>query len=470
MKFALSRKNLWEKTPPFAKRMIGAVLGQVPPQYLLGGTFRANLQRVHAAEKWTASQARQHQISELRRVLSTAQNAPFYQELFARHNLDPTTFSRLEDLSRLPLMDRETVQSNLDRMTTTSVEASNIDYVTTGGTTGAPLRFYAPSSRHSVEYAYILAGWERTGYKLGDRMYVLRGRKVPIDSALGFHHEYEPLLRHHYYSNFDTSIADFDHYLDHMRKTGPGFLHAYPSSAFALARHIRAHQRKAPPIRAVLLESEIVYPEQRAMIEEVFGVRCFSGYGHTEKLVAAAECEHSPDYHVWPGYGYCELIKEDGSPAQLGEQGEIVGTGFMNTVVPFIRYRTGDLATLIAHRCDQCGREQMILRDIRGHRVQESLVLADGSLISWTAINMHDDTFDRVSRVQFMQEKPGEAVLRIVTESGYTQQDEQRMLTNLEAKLRSRLRITLERVTAIELSKSGKAIYVDQRIPGIARH
>ena len=48
--------------------------------------------------------------------------------------------------------------------------------------------------------------------------------------------------------------------------------------------------------------------------------------------------------------------------------------------------------------------------DIRGHRIQEVLIAVDGSEISWTSLNMHDDTFLLVRQFQFTQEIPGQAV------------------------------------------------------------
>jgi phenylacetate-CoA ligase len=255
-------------------------------------------------------------------------------------------------------------------------------------------------------------------------------------------------------------------YLEHIATIGQCFLHVYPSSISALARFIVLSGTCAPKnIRGIIAESEIVYPEQRRMVEEVFGCRLFSCYGQSEKVVVAAGCEHSNDYHVWPTYGYFELLDEDGNPVNTpGQRGEIVGTGFINTVMPFIRYRTGDWATYVGDRCDACGREHIIIRDIRGHRIQEVLIAGDSSEIPWAALNMHDDTFIHVRQFQFMQKKPGYAVLHIVPADGFSEEDAGRIQRNLGRKLDGRLALTIELVDAIPLSPRGKAIYVEQRI------
>ncbi len=132
--------------------------------------------------------------------------------------------------------------------------------------------------------------------------------------------------------------------------------------------------------------------------------------------------------------------------------------------MPFIRYRTGDWATYVSDRCQTCGREHTLIRDIRGHRTQEVLIAADGSEISWTALNMHDDTFMHVRQFQFFQETPGQAVLRIVPADGFGKDDADRIHRNLGCKLYSQLAFTIELTEAIPLSPRGKAIYVDQRI------
>ncbi len=439
----------------------------MPPARLLGGSFRRAYRLVQEAEAWPAERSRAYQVQQLREICALAAQTPYYGRAFAAAAFFPGDLRRPEDLKSLPTIDRSTLAAHLEDMRTVPAGAAGVDLVSTGGTSGQPLRFYIGAGRSATEYAYILSGWKRAGYTLGTPLAVFRGRVVAPDGA-GFRHEYDPLLRHHFYSNFHMGPGDMTRYLEHVATLGPCYLHVYPSSAAALARHIRHTGTTAPGnVRGILAESEIVYPEQRQLVEETFGCRYFSGYGHTEKLAAAAECEGSSDYHVFPTYGYVELLDEAGRPVTtVGERGEIVATGFINRVVPFIRYRTGDFARYAGDRCAHCRREHLLLREIRGHRVQESLVAHDGSLVSWTALNMHDDTFFGLLRYQFFQEEPGRALLRVVPAGAFGEADQRRILERLGAKLEGRVEFTLERVESIALSRAGKAIYVDQRIAG----
>ena len=66
--------------------------------------------------------------------------------------------------------------------------------------------------------------------------------------------------------------------------------------------------------------------------------------------------------------------------------------------------------------------------------------------------------------VQFYQDAPGRAVLRIAPAAGFSEDDERRVIRNLGRKMGDRLRIETVLVDSIPLSESGKAIYVDQKL------
>jgi phenylacetate-CoA ligase len=467
MKRALSRKNIWDRLPTGARGVAGFILGWVPVPILLGARFRTMRRFAADAEWWPAGRIEEYQRRTLEQILCLAHDrASYYRRIFDSIGLDPRSPNAIDRLCDIPTADCNSVMKHRSEMCARRVGESGVDECSTGGTGGSPTGFFIGADRSPVEYAYLVASWGRAGYHLGMPLAVLRGRIVPPDRT-GLRHEYDPLLRHHYYSNFHMTDEDMGRYLAHIATIGPCFLHVYPSSVAALARFCR-RAGVTPPrnIRGIIAESEIVYPEQRKMAEEVFAVRYFSCYGHSEKLVLAAECEHSTDYHVWPTYGYFELLDEAGKPVTTpGQRGEIVGTGFINTVMPFIRYRTGDYATYIGDHCEACGRQHTIIRDIRGHRTQEMLVTVNGSEISWTALNMHDDTFLRVCQFQFRQDTPGKAVLRIVPADGFGPADREKIQRNLGRKLDGQITFDIELTDAIPLTPRGKSIYVDQRIP-----
>ena len=96
------------------------------------------------------------------------------------------------------------------------------------------------------------------------------------------------------------------------------------------------------PLKGILCGSERLTEPQRAVLESVFGCRAYSWYGHSERVVLAAEGRRSKHYYFVPQYGYAEF----GPPNADGLR-EVIGTSFHNFAMPLIRYRTGDYVRLV---------------------------------------------------------------------------------------------------------------------------
>jgi phenylacetate-CoA ligase len=215
--------------------------------------------------------------------------------------------------------------------------------------------------------------------------------------------------------------------------------------------------------KAILAASENVYPEQRDFVEDVFKCRYYSAYGQSEKVIMGGECEYSTYYHMFPQYGYLELIDSDGkSVLEEDSVGEIVGTGFLNYAMPFIRYRTGDMGVYSKEEC-KCGRQFPIIKRIEG-RLQEYLIAVNHNLISYTSINFHSDIFDNVKRYQYFQEKVGDVVLKIEKGKYYSENDTNKILLEHEKKFKGQMKLELLFVPQIELTKRGKYKVIDQKL------
>jgi phenylacetate-CoA ligase len=111
-----------------------------------------------------------------------------------------------------------------------------------------------------------------------------------------------------------------------------------------------------------------------------------------------------------------ELLDDQQQPISTPDvSGEITGTGYLNRVMPLIRYRTADYGAWDQPGgCPACGRHHQRLARIDG-RIQEYLTLADGTRFPATNINaLHGMFFALIYRFQFAQQQPGRALLRFV--------------------------------------------------------
>src|SRR5688572_16697496 len=223
MQKAFSRKNIWDSLPAPLRSGLGAALAVVPLPLLLGSAFRRALAFVEASQGWDQSRVLEYQVERLRDLCRRARDgSSYYARVFKEVQFNPDDLAHPNDIAVLPRLTRDLVRQFGTQLCVVSPNDSGVDYVTTGGTSGAPLEFYIGSDRSSTEYAYLVSGWKRAGYWLGSTLAVLRGRVV-ADDGTGVRHEYDPLLRHHFYSNFHMSDADIARYLSHLRTIGPFF-------------------------------------------------------------------------------------------------------------------------------------------------------------------------------------------------------------------------------------------------------
>ena len=186
-------------------------------------------------------------------------------------------------------------------------------------------------------------------------------------------------------------------------------------------------------------------------------------YGTAEKTVLINRCRKNR-FHIIPQYGFTELVNKDNEWCKYeDEEGEIVTTGFNNYAMPFIRYRTEDVAANSNQKCE-CGRNYKLIKGIEG-RLQEFIVTGTGRLISMTAVNMHSNVFDNVKQFQFFQSEKGRVVFNIIRGEGYCDRDTEYIIEELCKKLGDDVELEIRFVNEISRTNRGKYKFLIQKLP-----
>ena len=465
MALVYTLRRLHDEGPAWLRRAGATALGRLPARWKYGRAFRTTWDLLHRAEGWTAAERTAHQMTRLRGVLELAgRRVPYYRRLFDERGFDPARVREVSDLSALPLLTRDDVRRLDTGLLPDGRPPAESKYSTTGGTTGKPLGFWITHDASAAEWAFMLHGWRRAGFRPGDWRVVIRGRVVAGRGARRAV-EVDALNQAIYVSSFDLSAGTLDRCISAIRRSRTRFLHAFPSSATVVAQHLERTGGTLPSIKALLLGSENIYPGQRAYLERVFGCRAFTWYGHSEKSIFAPECRCGRTYQVSDAYGVAELVDTDGRPiTEPGRRGLLVGTGFINQATLFVRYLTDDQAEWVEGPCPGCGADGRLLTGIVGRWNQEYLVGRSGALIPMAAVNLHTRVYTALRQFQFRQDTAGEATLLAVRADAFSADDEAELRRELDARLGGEVALTIEFVPELSLTGAGKFTFVDQRL------
>ncbi|MCK4733521.1 MAG: phenylacetate--CoA ligase family protein, partial [Methanophagales archaeon] len=289
--------------------------GAIPLSIRYGKVFRETYAFLQESQWWSKEQLEEYQLQQLSKLLHHAyENVPYYRRVFDEKGLKPKDIQDFKDLQQLPYLTKQIIQDNLEDLKARNYSPSKFQYVTTGGSTGIPMGFYLEKGvSNAKEWAFIKTQWDRVGYHFRDKCVYLRGAVVK-NANQGQFWKYAMLNRWLIMSSYHMTDENLPMYIDKIRKYKPKFFQAYPSTITILARYMKENNISAfPTVKAILCGSENLYPSQRQLLEEVFGCRVYSWYGHAEQAVLGGECENSLNYHLFPEYGYTELIDESGN-------------------------------------------------------------------------------------------------------------------------------------------------------------
>lgn len=455
--------SLYERCPLGLKRVLGWTWRRLPSRLRLGARYPEFRRLAADVESWDLEHIAEYQFRHLRQTLIHAGNfCPVYRERFAQAGFQPELLRSPDDLARCPFTTKADLQQHLAGLTSSDVPPSQRLYITTGGSTGVPVGFHLHKGvSRPKEQAFLEAQWRRAGYADGARLAVIRGH-VTTDKAAGRIASYDATRDWLMLSSYHLTEERLPEYLDELERFRPDILHAYPSAALQLAEFLeRAGHSWRLPLRCLLAGSERLNLPQKRLLERVFGCRVFRWYGHSERVVLAAEGRTSELFHFWPTYGFVEF----GDPDPDGFR-EVIGTSFHNLAMPLVRYRTGDFVRLADPLRDgDLEYPWPAVAEIAG-REQEFLVSRTGRRISLTAFNMHDAIFDGLYAVQFFQAEPGVAEFRYVPSPAFHAGRLDTIRAGIERKLGDDFRVVFREVRETEKTARGKHRWLVSQLPG----
>jgi phenylacetate-CoA ligase len=463
-------RNLIRKAPLWIKKPIKYVYGLIPYEKRLGKVFWDTYNFLQESQWWSKEQLEEYQMRELEKLLNHAyKNVPYYRRVFDERGLKPKDIQNFDDFKKIPYLTKDDVRENLNCLIARNITKEDMQYVTTGGTSGKPLGFYIEKRTNLIRDAFDWRQYNWAGYKFGDRCIVLRGNVVKRkENTETTWWEYNKDNNYLILSTYDMTEENLSKYVKKIEEFKPKVIKAYPSAIDILAKFVKENDltiNTKGNIKAISTSSENLYSTQKKLIKEVFKCPIFDLYGNCEQSARFGECEKHEGYHDYMEYSYTEILDKENKPVtKEGEIGEIISTAFTNYAVPFIRYKTEDLVEYNTHICS-CGRQLPLIKRIYG-RLQELIVTKDGRLVTLTAFLFarHLDWFSQVKQLQFVQKEKGQLLLKIVKKDKSCL-NSKKIVDDLIKPVQGQVNINVSFVDKIPLTNRGKYKFLVQKLP-----
>jgi len=421
------------------------------------------LEKLERADRKEVEREADSRLAEM--LLWCKHRVPYY-----RHYLDPVAERHLESspgsvLADLPPLEKSDLHDHFESLTAKGKLGDRVRRNATGGSTGQTARFLQDLAYRRWNRA-VLAQFERwTGWRCGDSKVVLWGIPRDVERAAGpVHKVRDRLLRRTTLNAYNLSTETMAQYIELLQRERPALLRVFTQSGAEFARHILREHDATLSVGAVSCAGAMLLDEYRQEMTRAFGASVFDSYGSREVGPMAAEKRPGGGMFVSPATHRLEILREDGTPAEAGEEGEIHVTLLVNRTMPLIRYRIGDRGIWRKPRVNTGGPAWPCLARIVG-RTMEHVLAADGTRRNSQLMSELVMHVGWIRRFQWVQDARDRIELRIEPHQGHPAPDESaRLETELSAEMRRIIgpdcRFEMTLCDRIAPSPSGKYHYV----------
>jgi phenylacetate-CoA ligase len=407
-------------------------------------------------------------------LVHAAAHVPYYRDVFKQAGIEPTDIRTLSDLSYLPITTKGDLRAGFpSRTTAENLPTNRRQKMTTSGSTGLPLEFYWDREAADALFGAYLFSLEWAGTALWEP-------RIQIASPAYFYTNVAPTSRLKRFARQivlgeqtaslpadNLSPMKFCMLVKHVARRGHYFIRGYPSSTARLAVQLLEANTVLPRYpKVVLTFAETLTAANAATIRRAFRCEVVNYYSSWEVPQMAQTCPNKPDVlHVNSERVILRVVRSDGTAAPHGEPGRVVVIDLANYVMPFINYFIGDYAVTGAP-CP-CGRGFPTLTSLEG-RDSEVIRTPAGKQINGVILGQFLafvlGTIPYIWEYQAVQNAPDAVMLRVVPNTGFTDEFAKTLRVGLESFLGPGVAVPIELVDHIPLEPSGKRLIIKSHL------
>jgi phenylacetate-coenzyme A ligase PaaK-like adenylate-forming protein len=255
----------------------------------------------------------------------------------------------VDDWNSVPVLTKRHLQQPISQRLSHGFTPKNVYLNKTSGSSGDPFVFAKDKWCHAMTWAEIMNrfSWYDIDFNTSKQA---RFYGIPLDKMGYYKERLKDWFSNRYrFSVFDLSDLAFEKMLKKFKHTSFDFINGYTSPIVQFAKYLNRRniilKDVCPTLKVCIVTSEMLFDDDRALMQKQFGVPLVNEYGASELDLIAFENINN----LWQANSetlFVEVLDENNNVLEYGEEGRIVITSFYNKAHPFIRYDIGDIGSL----------------------------------------------------------------------------------------------------------------------------
>lgn len=268
-------------------------------------------------------------------------NNSFYRELAKTESY--------QNWNDLPILNKQNLQKPLKERLSSSYPEKSVYLNKTSGSSGTPFVFAKDKFCHALTWVSNMYrfGWYGIDF---NSSYQARFYGIPLDFIGNKKERLKDFLSHRYrFSIFNLSDEILEGFLKDFQTKKFDYINGYTSSIVLFAKFLQKKnivlKTICPTLKVCMVTSEMLFEEDKILLEKQFGIPIVNEYGASELDLIAFQ-NPNDEWQVNSETLFVEILDENNQPVPNGTSGRIVITSLYNKAHPFIRYDLGDIGIL----------------------------------------------------------------------------------------------------------------------------
>tara|TARA_R100001369_G_scaffold54928_1_gene81802 strand:+ start:2049 stop:3377 length:1329 start_codon:yes stop_codon:yes gene_type:complete len=374
----------------------------------------------------------------------------FYQSF-----IDGKAIKKWEDI---PVLTKRDLQIPLKKRLSNGFSKKNTYTSKTSGSSGNPFSFAKDIFCHALTWAEILDRY--SWYDLNfSSSFQARFYGIPLDFKGYYTERLKDKLSNRYrFPIFNLSEEKLEQFLNIFRRKRFDYLYGYTSAIVLFAKYLKSKniylKEICSSLKYCIVTSEMLYENDKTLLEQQFGVPLINEYGASE-LDLIAFTNTKDRFKLNTETLFVEILDHKNNSIPNGEIGRIVITSLYNKAHPFIRYDIGDLGSIEASATNKVA----VLEKLVG-RSNDMAKLSNGKIIpGLTFYYVTKSIVEEDGNVkEFVVEQTALDAFTIVyvSEIALSTKDLKKIEIALSKYVGTDLNIHYERVEVLDRNKRGK--------------